>query len=166
MTSAERMAQTLRDISQSDSEGDHYAAGTLVAAALDSLYDVLGDRPVRVVDTSTGRARRRPADPARWVATLVAFAHERSAEGEPVELTVFDEPGFVCVSLRDRGGPLPAESFSALSLSPFAPALSAMPGGPLRWVRALARANGGSLRVSNETDGLTVVLAVPAIAAE
>lgn len=153
----------LRDIGRIEGGSEEFSATAILWAALDAFYEASGRSPVRVVETARGRARRRPADPVRWITALIAFARERTPEPEPLDISVFDEPGFLCVSVRDRGGALPAESFAALAESPFSTDPAAAGTGPLRWVRALARSCGGSLRVTNDAEGVTATLSFPAI---
>lgn len=162
----ERIASGLREISLS-SEGDAAnRVGSVVSATVDDVYDPRCGRLLRFIDTSVSQVRRRPADPTRWIAALLVFALERAPADSVVEVSAFDEPGFACVSVRDRGAPLSAEALAEIATSPFDAATALDELGPLPWVRALARANGGTLRAVSEPDGLLVVLSLPAIANE
>lgn len=133
--------------------------GALVRGAIELAQP---DRTVRVVDESRLEVRAGQPDPQRLVAHLLANALRHSPPGQPVEVRTYDEPGFACVAVRDHGPGIAPEVLAAASQPVFARGADATRGVGLAIARGIARALGGSLRLSADPGGGAVaVVALP-----
>lgn len=141
-------------------------AGDLVRGALDALPGDLRTRTVHVADESHAEIHYTGPDPQRVLVHVLTNALRHLPPAEPAAVRTYDEPGFVCIEVRDRGPGLRPEILAAASEPVFARAHGS-PAAGLATARGLARALGGTLRLANDPNGglvATLVLPVGEIA--
>jgi PAS domain S-box-containing protein len=137
------------------------SAAELVRSALEALPVDLRARTVRVVDHSRAPLRIAGPSPQRILTHVLAKALRHLPPGESAHVRTYDEPGFVCIEVRDQGPGIRPEVLAAASEPVFARAEGARAAG-LTTARGLARALGGSLRLGNNPEGGAVaVLTLP-----
>lgn len=140
----------------------HVRAGDLISTALATLEPELRDRSVHVVDESRALVLRGEPDPVRVLTHVLANALRHSPREQPVTVRTYDEPGFACIEVRDRGPGLAPDILAAASGPALLAPLSSPKGAGLAIARGLARTMGGSLRIANAADGgATATLALP-----
>jgi CheY-like chemotaxis protein len=137
-------------------------AGELVRASLERLKPLTRRHVVQFLDESRLPTAGGTHDLPGLVQRLLSHALHRAPDNTVVMVRTFDEPGFVCIEVHDRGATLKPDALASVN-EPFFSRGLASKVEDLAALHALSRTWGGSLRVTNDVNGgLTAALVLPA----